>query len=65
MKMTDEKIKIGWKMGLSLLFILIGIILYLAWGITYGVWADVGIYSITIFFLAIGIIGFLLARMEQ
>jgi len=51
-------------MGLSLLFILIGVILYLVWGITYGVWVDVGIYAITSFFLAIGIIGFFLARME-
>jgi len=55
----------NWKMGLSLLFILMGIIIYIAWGITYGVWVDVGIYSITIFFLALGIIGVLVARMEK
>ncbi len=64
MKMAEKKFKIGWKMGLSLLFILIGVVFYLAWGMIYSVWVDVGIYAITSFFLAIGIIGFFLARME-
>ncbi|UCF13692.1 MAG: hypothetical protein JSW06_05410 [Thermoplasmatales archaeon] len=46
---------------LSLLAIIAGIIFYVYWGITYGVWADVGIYSITIVLVLVGFFGILLS----
>ena len=34
-----------------------GIIYYVAWGIYYHKWIDIGIYSITAFLVSIGILG--------
>jgi len=45
---------------LSGLFLLAGVGFYLYWGIRFGVWADIGIYSITIFFVLSGILGIIL-----
>ena len=45
---------------LSVLLFLVGVILYLGWGITYGVWIDIGIYALAIIFVLFGAIGFLL-----
>jgi hypothetical protein len=45
---------------LSGLFLLAGIVFYIYWGIRFGVWADIGIYSVTIFFVLSGILGILL-----
>ena len=59
-----KEIKINAKLIISLLSILVGIIFYVAWGITYGVWADVGIYAVTAIFLAFGILGLLYTRIE-
>ncbi|MBD3228622.1 MAG: hypothetical protein GF329_10590 [Candidatus Lokiarchaeota archaeon] len=57
--------KLTWKTIISALFLLAGIIFYIMWGITYGVWADIGIYSITIVFVIAGIIGILLSFLEE
>jgi hypothetical protein len=38
-----------------------GILLYLAWGVAYDVWSDIGIYSLTIILVAFGIAGLLLS----
>ncbi len=46
---------------LSILFLLGGIIHYLYWGSRYGVWYDIGIYSLTIVLIIPGIIGILLS----
>ena len=56
--------KINWKTILSLLFLIAGIVFYIMWGITYNVWADIGIYSITIVFVLSGIVGTLLSFLE-
>ena len=50
---------------ISLLFLIAGIIHYLYWGIRYGVWDDVGIYSLTIVLVIPGIIGTLVSLMEK
>jgi hypothetical protein len=50
---------------LSILFLLAGLILWITWGLRYGVWYDVGIYSITIVFVLAGIIGLILSLMEK
>ena len=50
---------------LSILFILAGIFLWIYWGLRYGIWYDIGIYSITIVLVLPGLIGFLLSLMEK
>jgi hypothetical protein len=50
---------------LSLLFLIAGIVFYIYWGSRYGVWYDIGIYSITIVFVLSGIIGTLLSLYEK
>ena len=59
-----EKNRINVKLIVSLLAIFVGIVFYIAWGVTYGIWADAGIYSITAFFLIAGILGILLERIK-
>ena len=49
---------------LSILFLLGGIIHYLYWGARYGIWYDIGIYSLTIVLIVPGIIGIILTLME-
>ena len=55
----------SWKTILSLLFLFAGIILYITWGVAYGVWTDIGIYSITIVFVLAGIFGTILSLLEE
>ncbi len=59
-QMIDIK-KFNWLTIASLFFLFAGILFYLYWGITYGVWADIGIYSITVTFLLFGILLFILS----
>jgi hypothetical protein len=49
---------------ISLLLLLAGILFYVYWGIRFGVWYDVGIYSITIVFVLGGLAGTILTLME-
>jgi len=49
---------------LSILFLLGGILHWLYWGSRYGVWTDIGIYSITIVLVLPGIIGLIISLME-
>ena len=50
---------------LSILFLLGGLIHYIYWGVRYGVWYDIGIYSITIVLIIPGIIGIIISLMEN
>ena len=50
---------------ISGLFLLAGILFYIYWGIRYGVWADIGVYALTIFFVLAGVLGLLLTLLEQ
>jgi len=64
-KMAETKeFKISVKLVLSLLAVFVGIIFYISWGLTYGVWADIGIYSVTILFVALGILGLIFTRIK-
>jgi len=45
--------------------VLPGILFYIGWGITYGVWADAGIYSVTILFIVSGILGLIFTRIAD
>lgn len=57
--------KYNFKTILSLLLLIAGVLFYIYWGVTYGVWADIGIYSITIVFVLAGIFGMILSRLED
>ena len=57
--------KVDAKFVLSILSLIIGIVFYLLWGLTYGVWVDVGIYSVTAVFVTLGLIGLLLIRTKE
>jgi hypothetical protein len=50
---------------LALLALISGILFYIYWGISYSVWYDPGIYSITIVFVLSGLIGILLTLYEK
>ena len=62
--LTDIK-NYNFKTVLSLLLLIAGILFYIYWGVTYGVWADIGIYSITIVFVLAGIFGTILSLLEN
>ena len=49
---------------LSILLLLAGISHYIYWGSRYGVWYDIGIYSITIVLVLAGILGILITLIE-
>jgi hypothetical protein len=42
-----------------------GILFYISWGIRFGAWYDIGIYSITIVLVLSGILGILLTCYEK
>ena len=50
---------------LSILFLLGCLLFWISWGITYGVWYDIGIYSVTIVFVVAGIVGIIISLMEK
>jgi hypothetical protein len=41
----------------ALIVLIGGLLLYITWGFRYGVWADIGIYSITIVLVLGGLLG--------
>jgi len=50
---------------ISLLLLISGIGLYIYWGVRFGVWYDIGIYSVTSVFVISGIVGILLSLYEK
>ncbi|MEM0466342.1 MAG: hypothetical protein QXX20_01905 [Candidatus Thermoplasmatota archaeon] len=55
----------NWKTILSLLFLVAGFLFWVSWGITYGVWVDIGIYSVVVLFVLGGLAGIFLSLREQ
>ena len=45
----------------ALIVLIAGFVFYITWGLRYGVWFDVGIYSITIILVLGGLIGAILS----
>jgi hypothetical protein len=45
----------------ALIILIAGLLLYITWGIRYNVWADIGIYSITIVLVLAGLFGTILS----
>ena len=56
---------INYKTILSLLLLIAGISFYIYWGLTDGVWVNIGIYSITSVLVLAGIFGILLSLLEE
>jgi hypothetical protein len=54
----------NWKTILSILFVLGGLLFWISWGIQYGVWVDIGIYSVAVIFILGGLVGFVLSLRE-
>lgn len=50
---------------LSLLCLIAGILFWICWGARFGVWYDIGLYSITIVFILSGIVGTILSLMDK
>lgn len=50
---------------LSIIFIIAGLLFYISWGVKYGVWYDIGIYSVTILFTIGGVCGVVLSLYEK
>jgi membrane protease YdiL (CAAX protease family) len=50
---------------LSIIFLLAGIIHYIYWGTRYGIWYDIGIYSLTIVLVLPGVIGIILSFLDK
>jgi len=51
--------------GFCLLLIMTGLIIFLVWGLVFGIWWDVGLYTVLLMFLGFGIIGFILYSMPE
>jgi hypothetical protein len=45
----------------TLIILIIGLLFYVSWGLRYNVWADMGIYSITIILVLGGLFGAILS----
>jgi hypothetical protein len=45
----------------ALIVLIAGLILYISWGLRFNVWADIGIYSITIILVLGGLFGAILS----
>ena len=60
--MPEEEVKI--PAGVSRIFytilFMLGVGLYLGWGILFNVWLDVGVYSLSILLIGFGLTGMLL-----
>jgi len=49
----------------SLIVLIAGLLLYISWGLRYGVWYDIGIYSITIVLVIGGLLGTILSLSQE
>ena len=45
----------------ALIVLIAGLLFYISWGLRYGVWVDMGIYSITIVLVFAGLVGAILS----
>jgi len=45
----------------ALIVLIAGLLFYISWGLRYGVWVDMGIYSITIVLVFGGLVGAILS----
>lgn len=60
MGMKTENLPLNVTTIFYYLLFIFGILFYLSWGMLYGEWTDVGVYSLTIIMVGFGFIGMLL-----
>ena len=70
MEIVDEFRKISFKnlsyfTIIGILMVISGLLFWIYWGTKYGVWADIGIYSITSVFVIAGILATIISLMEK
>jgi hypothetical protein len=70
MEIVDEFRKISLKNFsfftiIGILMIFAGLLFWIYWGTRYGVWTDIGIYSITSVFIIAGIVGTIISLLEK
>ncbi len=70
MEIVDEFRKISLKNFsfftiIGLLMIIAGLFFWIYWGTRYGVWADIGIYSIISVFIIAGTVGTIISLLEK
>ena len=70
MEIVDEFRKISLKNFsfftiVGILMIIAGLLLWIYWGTNYGVWTDIGIYSITSVLIIAGIVGTIISLLEK
>ncbi|HEC76631.1 MAG TPA: hypothetical protein ENI33_05190 [Thermoplasmatales archaeon] len=63
--MEKAKFKMDLEFIVSAIALITGILFYIIWGITYNVWADVGIYSVSIVLIGFGVLGLLFCKIEE
>lgn len=68
--MEDPAFPASIKKALSALFIIIGVAIYLFWGLYFGAWnpfdADyIGVYSLMVVFIGLGVMGLIVMRLEE
>jgi hypothetical protein len=69
-KMFDDMLKMDFKNFneysiLSILFLIAGLVLWISWGLKYGIWYDISIYSITIVFVLSGVLGLIISLKDK
>jgi hypothetical protein len=70
MEIVDEFKKISFKNFsfftiIGILMVIAGLLFWIYWGTRYGVWTDIGIYSITSVFVIAGILATIISLMEK
>lgn len=51
--------------GFCALMLIVGIMMVLVWGLVFGIWWDIGLYSVVLMFIGFGSIGTLLYSMPE
>lgn len=67
--MAEENGKLGLGRnvvrGFCALLVMTALILQLVWGLVFGIWWDVGLYTVLLLLYGFGIVGFLLYSMKE
>ncbi|AGB04226.1 hypothetical protein AciM339_0336 [Aciduliprofundum sp. MAR08-339] len=56
---------VRWLWILSWMLLTIGVVFYFSWSFLYDAWTDLGVYSLSVSLIVFGILGTLLAKVEN
>jgi len=56
---------IRWLWYFSWIILIIGVVFYFSWSFLYDAWTDLGVYSLGITLIVFGLLGALLAKVED